>query len=92
MLSGKCRCSSHIHYSEHAPPDAPGGPQNSFDAARREACAGHERQKLVHYTPATFGKPDFLFAAAISTESERPYQTLKTFIKSDRRHDQNESR
>ena len=55
-------------------------PDNSSDV--NLSPAGHERaQKLVHYIPATFGKPDFLFAAAISKESERPYQTLKPLSK-----------
>ena len=44
--------------------------------------AGHERaQKLVHYIPTTFGKPDFLFATAISKHSKRPYETLKPLSK-----------
>jgi phosphohistidine phosphatase SixA len=39
---------------------------------------GRDRaQKLVQYIPATFGKPNLLFASAISEESARPYQTLK---------------
>ena len=33
--------------------------------------------KLADYVPQTFGKPDFLFASAISKHSKRPYQTLK---------------
>jgi len=40
--------------------------------------AGHARaEKLAAYIPKTFGMPDFLFAAAVSKHSERPYQTLK---------------
>lgn len=39
--------------------------------------AGYERaDKLASYIPPTFGKPDFLFAAADSKNSVRPRETL----------------
>jgi phosphohistidine phosphatase SixA len=44
--------------------------------------AGYARaQKLVTYIPDTFGKPDFIFAAAISKESERPVETVEPLSK-----------
>jgi broad specificity phosphatase PhoE len=40
--------------------------------------AGRQRAaQLVKYIPATFGRPDFLFATAFSKHSHRPYETLK---------------
>jgi hypothetical protein len=46
------------------------------------SSAGQARaQKLVTYIPAIFGTPDFLYAAAISKESARPYQTLEPLSK-----------
>lgn len=32
--------------------------------------------RLASYIPATFGKPDFIIAAAVSKGSARPYQTV----------------
>jgi broad specificity phosphatase PhoE len=44
--------------------------------------AGHKRaKKLAKYIPDKFGKPDFLFATAISKYSKRPYETLKPLSK-----------
>jgi len=34
-------------------------------------------ERLVEYIPATFGKPSFVFATAISKHSARPIQTIK---------------
>jgi hypothetical protein len=40
--------------------------------------AGHDRaKKLATYIPNNFGKPDFIFAAADSKESERPRKTVE---------------
>src|ERR1700749_2976067 len=40
--------------------------------------AGYERAKeLASYVPQTFGKPDFLFAAADSRNSVRPRETIE---------------
>jgi broad specificity phosphatase PhoE len=45
--------------------------------------AGLARAKsLATYIPATFGKPDFIFAAAISKHSARPYQTVQPLSQS----------
>jgi len=41
------------------------------DAGRNRA--GH----LASYLPATFGKPDFLFASSLSKRSRRPIETLE---------------
>jgi broad specificity phosphatase PhoE len=44
--------------------------------------AGQARAaKLATYIPKTFGDPDFLFAAAISKSSARPYETLEPLAK-----------
>lgn len=44
--------------------------------------AGQERaQKLARYLPATFGKPQFLFASAVSKHSGRPIETIKPLSK-----------
>jgi phosphohistidine phosphatase SixA len=44
--------------------------------------AGRVRaEKLATYLPATFGKPDFIFAAADSKESERPRETVEPLHK-----------
>ena len=40
--------------------------------------AGRVRAKaLVTWFPQTFGRPDFIFAAAVSKRSERPVQTVQ---------------
>ena len=40
--------------------------------------AGRERtEKLATYVPKTFGALDFIFAAAISKHSARPFETVK---------------
>ncbi len=46
-------------------------------------AAGKKRaKKLASYIPKEFGiKPDFIFAAAISRHSARPYQTVKPLSK-----------
>jgi phosphohistidine phosphatase SixA len=45
-------------------------------------AAGKARAKrLATYIPEEFGKPDFIFAAAISTHSARPYQTVRPLSK-----------
>ena len=36
---------------------------------------------LASWLPATFGAPDFIFAAAISKHSARPYETVKPLSK-----------
>jgi len=36
---------------------------------------------LAKYIPDTFGEPDFIFAAAISKHSARPYETVKPLSK-----------
>jgi phosphohistidine phosphatase SixA len=42
------------------------------------APAGVARaQRLAAYIPDTFGKPDAIFAAAISKHSERPFETVE---------------
>jgi broad specificity phosphatase PhoE len=44
--------------------------------------AGRRRaEALATYIPTTFGTPDFVFAAAISKRSARPYETLKPLSK-----------
>jgi broad specificity phosphatase PhoE len=44
--------------------------------------AGRDRaQKLAHYVPVTFGKPQFLFASAASKHSRRPIETLDPLSK-----------
>jgi len=44
--------------------------------------AGQARAKaLADYIPDTFGMPDFIFAAAISRHSARPYETVKPLSK-----------
>jgi|SRR6266446_869384 len=44
--------------------------------------AGHDRaKKLAHYVPVTFGKPQFLFASAVSKHSRRAIETLKPLSK-----------
>lgn len=44
--------------------------------------AGAERaEELATFIPKTFGKPDFIFAAAISRHSARPYETVKPLSK-----------
>jgi broad specificity phosphatase PhoE len=44
--------------------------------------AGHERaRELATYIPATFGTPDFLFAASNSKHSHRPQETLTPLAK-----------
>lgn len=46
--------------------------------------AGVERaERLVKWIPQTFGKPDFIFASAISKHSARPYETVKPLSKAD---------
>jgi phosphohistidine phosphatase SixA len=45
-------------------------------------AAGKRRAKrLAIYIPKKFGKPDSIFAAAISRHSARPYQTVKPLSK-----------
>lgn len=40
--------------------------------------AGRQRAlALVRYIPAAFGRPDFLFASAVSKHSRRPLETLE---------------
>ena len=44
--------------------------------------AGYDRaETLARYAPETFGVPDFIFAAAISKHSARPYETVKPLSK-----------
>jgi broad specificity phosphatase PhoE len=44
--------------------------------------AGHKRaEKLADYIPQTFGRPDFVFASAISKNSRRPCETVKPLSK-----------
>ena len=44
--------------------------------------AGAERaEDLAGYIPQTFGKPDFLFAAANSKHSDRPLETIEPLAK-----------
>ena len=44
--------------------------------------AGRERaKKLARYIPATFGKPDFVFATEASKHSRRPIETVKPLSK-----------
>lgn len=41
------------------------------------SAAGRTRaERLADYVPATFGKPDFLFASALSKHSARPIETI----------------
>ena len=41
------------------------------------AAAGKSRaKKLAEFIPDTFGKPDFIFASAITRHSARPYETM----------------
>ena len=43
---------------------------------------GHARaEKLAEYIPDKFGKPDFIFAAAITRHSARPYETVRPLSK-----------
>ena len=45
-------------------------------------AAGKRRAKhLAAYIPEKFGKPDFIFAAAITTHSARPYETVRPLSK-----------
>jgi broad specificity phosphatase PhoE len=50
-------------------PDDPREPDLTPEAQARA-------QHLASYLPATFGKPDFLFASSISKHSKRPVETL----------------
>jgi hypothetical protein len=44
--------------------------------------AGYVRaERLAGYIPATFGRPEFLFATALSTHSARPVETLTPLSK-----------
>ena len=44
--------------------------------------AGHAcAEKLASHIPDTFGKPDFIFAAADSKKSERPRETVEPLSK-----------
>jgi phosphohistidine phosphatase SixA len=44
--------------------------------------AGYVRaERLADYVPATFGRPEFLFATALSTHSARPVETLTPLSK-----------
>jgi len=46
------------------------------------APAGYARAKaLAPYLPDKFGTPDFIFAAAISKRSARPYETVEPLAK-----------
>jgi len=46
------------------------------------SSTGKERAaELAKYIPATFGDLDFLFAAAISKHSARPFETVKPLLK-----------
>lgn len=43
---------------------------------------GHARAvQLASYIPKEFGKPDFIFAAAITRHSARPYETVRPLSK-----------
>jgi broad specificity phosphatase PhoE len=45
-------------------------------------AAGEARAKaLADYIPREFGTPDFIFAAALSKHSARPYETVKPLSK-----------
>lgn len=47
------------------------------------APGGYARaERLATYIPETFGSPDFIFAAAISKHSARPYETVEPLAKS----------
>jgi phosphohistidine phosphatase SixA len=40
--------------------------------------AGHARAiRLASFIPEQFGKPDFIFASAVTAESARPYETVR---------------
>jgi phosphohistidine phosphatase SixA len=44
--------------------------------------SGQERaEKLASYIPQTFGSPDYIFAAALSKHSARPYETVEPLAK-----------
>jgi broad specificity phosphatase PhoE len=46
------------------------------------SAAGYVRaEHLADYIPATFGRPEFLFATAFSTHSARPVETLTPLSK-----------
>jgi hypothetical protein len=52
--------------------------QNDPDLSK----AGHVRAiRLASYIPAQFGKPDFIFATAVSQGSARPYETVRPLSK-----------
>ena len=46
------------------------------------ATGKRRARQLATYVPKTFGKPDFIFVAAISRHSARPYQTVQPLSKS----------
>jgi broad specificity phosphatase PhoE len=57
--------------------------EKSADPADQDlTLAGEARATaLAKYIPDTFGEPDFIFAAAISKHSARPYETVKPLSK-----------
>ena len=55
-------------------PDDPDDPDLTKDGLERAA-------KLATYIPQQFGQPDFIFAAAITRHSARPYETVKPLSK-----------
>jgi hypothetical protein len=61
-------------------PQDPRDPDLSSDGLARA-------QKLANYIPATFGAPEFIFAAAISKHSMRPYETVEPLARSPTRTD-----
>ena len=53
--------------------EKPGDPKNPYltEAGRRRA------ERLAQFIPAMFGKPDFVFAAAVNKNSFRAYLTMR---------------
>jgi hypothetical protein len=55
-------------------PDDPHDPDLSPEGRARAKA-------LASYIPDTFGRPDFIFAAAVSKHSSRPYETVQQLAK-----------
>jgi hypothetical protein len=62
---------SKILLMRHA--EKPDDPKNPYLAEAGRARA----EKLAQFIPATFGKPDFVFAAAVNKHSMRAYLTMR---------------